>query len=75
MTRNQRRKSGEYQEKKVLSRKIQRNKLKQRLGTNKISESWRTAQIQTYGEQKYVDMRLLKTPQPQRSALILELIG
>lgn len=75
MTRNQIKKSGEYQEKKVLNRKLQRNKLKQRLRTNKISETWKRAQIQTYGEQGYIDMRLSKVPQPQRYALIIELIG
>ncbi len=38
-------------------RKIERNKLKQQIGCNNISDAWREHQIVKYGPKEYVALR------------------
>lgn len=38
-------------------RKLERNKLKYDIGTNKIQKSWRRKKINEYGIQGYIDLQ------------------
>ena len=39
-----------------ILRKIERNKIKQNYGNNKIQKAWRQKQVNEYGIQGYIDM-------------------
>lgn len=53
----------------VITRKIARNKFKNRVGSNNIQEAWKTSQIKKYGFVEYIKMRFAKVSRNQREAL------